>query len=139
MNSDQLDSMKKELIKRELETTPWDGLCDLAKKQMIKKFEGLAIGDIESKCIEEIGFYCGEYAKSVEMLATHSLVSATTTDVLASALVALEVEYDLLDERDVESLYKIFIVPDVSVELDKEVDVEIEEIGQFVNLQVKGA
>ncbi len=133
MNTDQMSSMKKELIKRELETTPWEGLCELAKKQMVKNFEKLEIGQVEAKCLEELGYYCGEYVKSVEMLATHFLVSATTTDVLAIALSALELEYDLLEERDIESLYKIFVVPNVGIELDEGIDVEVS--GQFINLE----
>lgn len=130
METLQLASMKKELIKRELETTPWEGLCELAKKQMIKNFERLEIGEVEAKCLEELGYYCGEYVKSVEMLATHCLVSATTTDVLAGALVALEAEYNLLEDRDVESLYKIFVVPNVEIIFEEEVEIT----GQFVIL-----
>lgn len=130
METLQLASMKKELIKRELETTPWEGLCELAKKQMIKNFESLEIGEVEAKCLEELGYYCGEYVKSVDMLATHCLVSATTTDVLAGALVALEAEYNLLEDRDVESLYKIFVVPNVDIIFEEEVEIT----GQFVIL-----
>ncbi|PIP90417.1 MAG: hypothetical protein COW01_09945 [Bdellovibrionales bacterium CG12_big_fil_rev_8_21_14_0_65_38_15] len=130
METLQLASMKKELIKRELETTPWEGLCELAKKQMIKNFESLEIGEVEAKCLEELGYYCGEYVKSVDMLATHCLVSATTTDILAGALVALEAEYNLLEDRDVESLYKIFVVPNVDIIFEEEVEIT----GQFVIL-----
>ena len=130
METLQLASMKKELIKRELETTPWEGLCELAKKQMIKNCESLETGEVEAKCLEELGYYCGEYVKSVDMLATHCLVSATTTDILAGALVALEAEYNLLEDRDVESLYKIFVVPNVDIIFEEEVEIT----GQFVIL-----
>ena len=130
MNTAQLASMRKDLIKRELETTPWEGLCELAKKQMIKTFERLEIGEVEAKCLAELGYYCGEYVKSVDMLASHCLVSATTTDVLAGALAALEAEYDLLEDRDVESLYKIFVVPNIGIQIEEDIDVEINE--QFV-------
>lgn len=133
MNVVQLNSMKKELIKRELETTPWEELCELAKKQMIKTFERLEAGEVENKCLENLGYYCGDYVKSVEMLATHSLVSATSTDILASALIVLEAEYNQLDDKDIESLYKIFVVPTVAVEFEEEVDIEV--TGQFINLE----
>ncbi len=132
MSTLQTTAMKKELIKRELETTPWDGLCVLAKKTLIKSIGELYADEIELKCLDELGFYCGDVIKSAEMLAAHQLVACTSSDVLAYALEALECEYSVLEDKDIDGLYKIFMVPAENAEVDPNVEVDIED--QFIIL-----
>ena len=130
MSTTEVSIMKKELIKRELETTPWDGLCALAKKVLTKNLSELDAEEIEVKCLDQLGFYCGDVVKSAEVLAGHQLVASTSTDVLSLALEALEDEYKSLDDGDIESLYKIFMQQPMDGEIDSDIEIEVDD--QFI-------
>ncbi|MBH47484.1 MAG: hypothetical protein CME71_04880 [Halobacteriovorax sp.] len=109
MSESRSDFLKSELIKRELESTPWEALTTLAKNKLLLELLAVDRGELEARCINSIGsFDRNDVKASASALADHTIVSSTTADVLAHAKTALSEEYDKIPLEDLETLYTIF-------------------------------
>tara|TARA_R110000868_G_scaffold187715_3_gene430262 strand:- start:1027 stop:1434 length:408 start_codon:yes stop_codon:yes gene_type:complete len=109
MNADRSEFLKTELIKRELETTPWEALTTLAKNKLLLELLASPRDELESRCINSLGSFDRNDVKvSATALAEYIIVSSTTVEVLEHAKFALSEEYNKIPIEDLETLYKIF-------------------------------
>ncbi|PIP90416.1 MAG: hypothetical protein COW01_09940 [Bdellovibrionales bacterium CG12_big_fil_rev_8_21_14_0_65_38_15] len=127
MNKPSKAVMKKSLIEKEVETSSWEIICDLAKKQI--EFDYLAMSEEEVKavCLELTSSYSGEFETEIKRISEIVLVSATKADVLVAAFKTLDREYDELSEIDLNCLYQIFIASNLFFGIE-DVDIDITEI-----------
>lgn len=127
MESADKAKMKKSLIRKEIETSSWEGVCDFAKGQIEFNYLTKSQQEIEAICLDLTGSYSGEFENEVKRIAEIELVGATKADVLDAAFKALEREYDKLNEEDLACLYQIFVASNPSFGID-EVDIDITEV-----------
>ena len=106
--STRAEFLRSSLIKRELETTPWEALSELAKKKIINDLTLLSHSEIERRSIETFGKHDIDSRKMIKNLAEYIMVSATTLEIVDHARAALEQEYALIPEEDLETLYRLF-------------------------------
>lgn len=109
MSVSRIEHLKTSLIKRELETTPWEALVGLAHKKVIGEVSALSLGDLEKQSIESLGKFDLDIKRSISRLAEYKMVTATTLEIVEHARTALELEYSLIPVEDLETLYRLFM------------------------------
>lgn len=112
MSASRIEHLKTSLIKRELETTPWEALVELAHKKVIADVSALSLGELEKQSIEALGKFDLDIKRSIFRLAEFMMVTATTLEIVEYARTALEVEYSLIPVEDLETLYRLFMSHD---------------------------
>lgn len=114
MSVSRIEHLKTSLIKRELETTPWEALVELAHKKVVGDVSALSLNDLEKQSIEALGKFDLDIKRSISRLAEYKMVTATTLEIVEHARTALELEYSLIPAEDLETLYRLFMGSDES-------------------------
>lgn len=107
MTQDRCEFLKSELIKQELESTPWEALVKLAERKVLLELLAIPREELELRCVDALGKF-EDVQKSSEDLANFIIVSSTTVSVLEQARVALAKEYQQIPLEDLETLYGLF-------------------------------
>lgn len=112
MSVSRIEHLKTSLIKRELETTPWEALVELAHKKVVGEVNALSLSDLEKQSMESLGKFDLDIKRTISRLAEYMMVTATTLEIVEHARNALEVEYSLIPVEDLETLYRLFMSSD---------------------------
>lgn len=112
MSSSRVEFLKTALIKRELETTPWEALVQLAHKKVHQDISELSLSELEKRALAAFGKYDINIKQTVKRLAEYTMVSSTTLEVVEQARLALEAEYQIIPAEDLETLYRLFMNKD---------------------------
>lgn len=114
MSASRTEYLKTSLIKRELETTPWEALVELAQKKIVEDVSSLSLTELEKESIESLGRFDLDIKRATFRLAEFKMVTATTLEIVDHARQALELEYSLIPVVDLETLYRLFLNSDSS-------------------------
>lgn len=114
MATARAELLKDGLIKRELETTPWDALVELAQQKIIHELTNLSHDELGKRSLAIFGKREIDDRIVIKRMAEYLMVSSTTLEIVNHARSDLEAEYALIPEDDLETLYRLFIANDNS-------------------------
>lgn len=109
MATARAELLKDGLIKRELETTPWDALVELAQQKIIQELTDLSHDELGKRSLAIFGKREIDDRIVIKRMAEYLMVSSTTLEIVNYARSALEAEYAVIPEDDLETLYRLFI------------------------------
>lgn len=112
MVTSRTELLKDGLIKRELETTPWESLVELAHQKIIQELMNLSHDELGKRSLAIFGKREIDDRVVIKRMAEYLMVSSTTLEIVNHARAALEVEYALIPEDDLETLHRLFISND---------------------------
>tara|TARA_R110000868_G_scaffold159516_9_gene388419 strand:+ start:9706 stop:10092 length:387 start_codon:yes stop_codon:yes gene_type:complete len=109
MDSSNTEFIKNALIKREIETSPWEAIRDLALTHLQAYYSELAMEQLEPFMRElQIEVRLDTKATITE-LSQAVLVNANFNETINYARKCLESEYAKIDAQDLEVLHRLFI------------------------------
>lgn len=112
MATARAELLKDGLIKRELETTPWESLVELAHKRIVLELTELSQDELGKRSLAIFGKREIDDRIQIKRMAEYLMVSSTTLEIVNRARTALEAEYAMIPEEDLETLHRIFISND---------------------------
>ena len=109
MDSSNTEYIKSALIKREIETSPWQAIQELAKAHLVKYYSNLSLEQLRPY-IEELGIEMQLNMKStLSDLAQAVLINANYTETQDYAIKWLETEYEKIADSDLLVLHRLFV------------------------------
>lgn len=110
MEQTKLERMRNDLIQRELDTTPWEAIVDLAVKKVSIEVEQLKAEDVRIFMTERLQQQIIDYTQARALMVEHIITNSTRDEVIAHVRQALAAEYENIAKSDIETLHRLFIV-----------------------------
>ncbi len=109
MEQQRIRKMRKDLIRREIETTPWPALLELAVKKISMEVESLKARDVQQFMIERLQRPELDLNQARSQLVEHIIKASNKNEIIEHVRQALQAEYDGMEFSDVEMLHRLFI------------------------------
>ncbi|MBH47378.1 MAG: hypothetical protein CME71_04340 [Halobacteriovorax sp.] len=109
MDLSNVEFIKSALIKRELETSPWQAIQDLAKRHLESFYSTLSLEQLEPFFHELHIDIQLDMKNTICELSESVLVNANFTETINYATKCLESEYSKIDYEDLLVLHRLFI------------------------------
>lgn len=108
MPKERMKYLKSQLVKHELESTPWESVVTSAKQILIKKMSEIPSHQLEAESEKLLGNFDIDPRKNIDSLAEYKIVSSSSQEIVEFAYDALQAEYAHISLEDLEVLYRLF-------------------------------